>query len=316
MRRSRIALLLVIVVLPLAGCRRSAKPAIRLPSPKRPEVARLRSVIETVRPLYPLLGPAAPGDWRFFSPEKGQTFSQYLTASPNVPDGKRRVLYVRPLGDLTPAQIRIVRLTAEYLERFYGLPARIAPSLPLGAMPAWAHFRIVTTERIQTGYLMDRLKRALPDDAFAEIGLTAADLYPNDRLSLVFGQASLRDRVGVWSFHWLGDPDQSEAEFRTTLERTLKIASHEMGHMFSIPHCTKYLCVMNGTSSLDEVDRHPFDACPECMAKICWATGYDPRRRFERLADFFARQGMSSAHALFIRRHDALALDKPGRPPA
>ena len=59
MRRSRIALLLVIVVLPLAGCRRSAKPAIRLPSPKGPEVARLRSVIETVRPLYPLLGPAA-----------------------------------------------------------------------------------------------------------------------------------------------------------------------------------------------------------------------------------------------------------------
>ncbi|HEY4561758.1 MAG TPA: archaemetzincin, partial [Thermoanaerobaculia bacterium] len=287
MRRSRIALLLAVALLPLAGCRRShAGSGAGPPSPNGPEVARLRGVMETVRPLYHPLGPAVPGDWRFFSPEEGQTFSQYLASNPNVPDGKRRFLYVRPLGDLTPAQLRIVQLTAEYLERFYELPARIAPALPLGAMPAWAHFRVVTTERIQTGYLMDRLKRVLPDDAFAEIGLTAADLYPNDRLSLVFGQASLRDRVGVWSLHWLGEPDQSEAEFRTTLARTLKIASHETGHMFSIPHCTKYLCVMNGTGSLNEVDRHPLDACPECMAKICWATGYDPRRRFERIAEF------------------------------
>ncbi|HEY4596413.1 MAG TPA: hypothetical protein VIJ02_08445, partial [Thermoanaerobaculia bacterium] len=86
-----------------------------------------------------------------------------------------------------------------------------------------------------------------------------------------------------------------------------KIASHETGHMFSIPHCTKYLCVMNGTGSLNEVDRHPLDACPECMAKICWATGYDPRRRFERIADFFARQGMGSARSFFLLRRDALA---------
>jgi archaemetzincin len=311
-RRSALPFL-ALLALAGAGCQGSQD----RPSPTGPEVERLRAAMETIRPLYHPLGPAVPCDWRFYSPEKGQTFSQYLASNPNVPDGKRRVLYVRPLGDLTPARLRIVRLTAEYLERFYGLPVRIEPALLLGDMPAWAHFRILTTDRIQTGYLMDRLKRMLPDDAFAEIGLTDADLYPNDRVSLVFGQAMLRDRVGVWSFHWLGDPDQSEAEFRATLARTLKIASHETGHMFSIPHCTKYLCVMNGTGSLKDVDRHPLDTCPECMTKICWATRSDPRQRFERLAAFFARQGLAAARLSFERPLAALNAPRPpGKGPA
>jgi archaemetzincin len=255
------------------------------------------------------MGPPTPGDWLSFFPEHGQTFQEYLAVNPNVPRGRRRVLYVRPLGDLTPAQLRIVDLTAEYLEQFYGLPARVAPPLPVGSPPPWAHRSTPFGDRLQTGYLMDRLKQVLPEDAFAEIGLTASDLYPEDTgLSFVFGQASLRDRVGVWSFHWLGEPDESEAEFRTTLARTLKIASHETGHMFSIPHCTKYHCVMNGANSLDEVDRHPFDACPECMAKVCWATGSDPRQRYQRLASFFSRQpGMGAARASLARRRDALA---------
>ncbi|HSU83511.1 MAG TPA: hypothetical protein VLR69_13895, partial [Thermoanaerobaculia bacterium] len=65
-----------------------------------------------------------------------------------------------------------------------------------------------------------------------------------------------------------------------------------------------------------ELDSRPLDTCPECMAKICWATGYDPRRRFERMADFFARQGMGSARDFFLRRRDVLMLDKSGKPPA
>jgi archaemetzincin len=315
MRRSRIALLLVVALLPVAGCRQShAGPVAGSPAPNGPEVARLRSVMETVRPLYL---PHEPGIWDLVYPEHGQTFQEYLAANPNVPRDRRRILYVRQLGDLTPAQHRILEITAEYLEQFYGLPARIAPALPIAHVPARARRfnRFLETEQIQTGYLMDLLKRALPDDAFAQIGLTASDLYPDEKMNFVFGQSTLRDRVGVWSLHWLGEPDQSEAEFRTTLARTLKVASHETGHMFSIPHCTKYHCIMNGAFSLDEVDFHPFDACPECMAKICWATRSDPRERYRRLASFFSRQpGMGAARASLARRRDALAMVTAGTP--
>jgi archaemetzincin len=313
MRRSRIALLLGVALLPLAGCHRPQAGSVAgPPAPNGPEVARLRNVMETVRPLYL---PHEPSVWDLVFPEHGQTFQEYLTVNPNIPRGRRRVLYVRQLGDLTPAQRRILEITAEYLEQFYGLPARIAPPLPVAHVPASARRfnRFLETEQIQTGYLMDVLKRSLPDDAFAQIGLTASDLYPGEKMNFIFGQSTLRDRVGVWSLHWLGDPDQSEAEFRTTLARTLKIASHETGHMFSIPHCTKYECIMNGALSLGEVDSHPFDACPECMAKICWATRSEPHQRYQRLASFFSRQpGLGAARASLARRRDALAAVPTG----
>jgi archaemetzincin len=262
------------------------------------------------------MGPIMSGDWLSSYAEKGQTFQQYLASNPDIPDRKRRVLYVRPLGALTPSQLRIAELTADYLGHFFGLPVRIEPPLPLGRVPARAHrFNPATgTEQIQTGYLLDLLKDDRPDDAFAQIGLIATDLYPDKPMNFVFGQASLSDRVGVWSLSRLGEPEKSGVEFHDALVRTLKTASHEMGHMFSIHHCTKYQCVMNGSNSLYELDRHPLDTCPECMAKICWATGSDPRRRFEQLAAFFSRQGLTAERLTFERPLKALEGPQP-RPP-
>lgn len=118
-------------------------------------------------------------------------------------------------------------------------------------------------------------------------------------MNFVFGQANLSQRVGVWSLFRLGRPDLSDDDFRFTLLNTLKIAAHETGHMFSIQHCTKYECVMNGTNSLDETGRHPLDACPECMAKLCWAAGADPRERYLRLAAFCAEHGLAAEQSFF-----------------
>jgi archaemetzincin len=118
-------------------------------------------------------------------------------------------------------------------------------------------------------------------------------------MNYVFGQANLRERVGVWSLHRLGRPDADEVNFKLTLLRTLKIASHETGHMFSVQHCKKYECVMNGSNSLDETDRHPLDACPECVAKLCWAAGADPRERYARLAAFCAEHGLTREQSFF-----------------
>jgi archaemetzincin len=150
------------------------------------------------------------------------------------------------------------------------------------------------------------LRPTLPADAAALIGFTSSDLFPDETMNYVFGQANLRERVGVWSLYWLGRPDESDADFRFTLLRTLKIAAHETGHMFSIQHCTKYECVMNGTNSLNETDRRPLDACPECMAKLCWAAGADPRERYARLADFCAQGGLTAEQRFFESSRRAL----------
>jgi archaemetzincin len=303
--RPRLVLLLA-ALLPLAG-----RPA----DPDGPEVARLRDAMEKIRPLYK---PHEPGLWDAAYAEEGQTFRQYLASRPYVPDDRRRVLYLQPFGTFTPAQLRLAELTADYLERSFGLPVHLEPPLPLGRVPSRARrFNSMTgTEQVRADYVMDLLRRDRPADAFAQIGLVTTDLYPSKEMNFVFGEAVPFSRAGVWSLSRLGPLDKSPEERGYALVRTLKTASHEMGHLFSLEHCTKYRCVMNGSGSLEELDSHPLDTCPECMAKICWATRYDPRRRFERLADFFARQGLSSASVLFARRRDALAVDKPGRPPA
>ena len=130
-------------------------------------------------------------------------------------------------------------------------------------------------------------------------------------MNFVFGQASLSERVGVWSLYRLVKPDDNEAEFKRCLLRTMKIATHETGHMFGIPHCKKYECNMNGSNSLSETDRRPADACPECMAKLCWASKYPPRVRYEKLAVFAQDQGLTTEAVSFARAAEALVSVYP-----
>jgi archaemetzincin len=306
--------LLLCAALATADCRTAPKgtaahPGER-PAPSSPE--GLRTAIEKVRPLHKPLGPPLPGDWLETFQEPGQTFEEYLRGNPTRPSGERRVLYVQPLGKFTPAQMRVVEIAADFLSRFFALPVRIREPAPLDHVPRKALRKAPFAgggRQIHAGYIMmDVLRPTLPADAAALIGFTSSDLFPDETLNYVFGQANLNERVGVWSLYWLGRPDASEDDFRLTLLRTLKIAAHETGHMFTIQHCTKYECVMNGTNSLAETDRRPLDACPECMAKLCWAAGADPRERYARLADFCARNGLTAEQRFF--EESARALEK------
>ena len=119
-----------------------------------------------------------------------------------------------------------------------------------------------------------------------------ADLYPKPSWNFVFGEASLDERVGVYSF----------ARFlpRFTLERRpapvkllrrgLAVLSHEAGHMFGITHCVRYECLMNGSNSLDELDRQRATLCPNCLHKLAWNVGFDVRAHYRGLRDFYQRE--------------------------
>lgn len=267
----------------------------------KPEVASLLDARRAIEPLFTPMREPQEYDWLAFNEEQGQTFEQYLGSDPALPHGARRVLYVQPLGDFTDTQRRIVALTARYMSEFFNLHAELKPELPMPNIPAKARRvlpRFSSTEKprkqILAGYVINEILRPqLPGDAAALIAFTASDLYPEESWHYVFGQASFRERVGVWSLHRLGTPDASQEEFVACLRRTMKLATHETGHMFSIPHCTKYECDMSGTNSLAETDRRPLDYCPECMAKICWATGTDPRERYQKLAAFAQVHGLT-----------------------
>jgi archaemetzincin len=48
---------------------------------------------------------------------------------------------------------------------------------------------------------------------------------------------------------------------------------------------------MCGSNHLDEADRRPLWLCPHCLAKLCYATGMNPERRFEQLIVFSKANG-------------------------
>jgi len=264
----------------------------------------LEKIIEKLRPLHEKLGQPKFGDWLSIHREPGQTFDEYLRYKPITPQGKRHVIYVQPLGDFTGTQRRIVTLTADFMGRYFNLPVEIKETLPLSVIPAkarrtnpaWGMKQVLST------YIMESvLKPSLPKDAAAYIAFTSSDLWPGEDWNFVFGQASVRERVGVWSIYRNGDPDGSAADFRMCLLRTMKTATHETGHMFSMLHCTLYQCNMCGSNHREESDRRPITLCPECLAKLCWATRSDPAARYKKLADFFSKNGFN-AEAEFCRR--------------
>jgi archaemetzincin len=151
---------------------------------------------------------------------------------------------------------------------------------------------VLGMEQMKTTYVLDELlKPDRPKDALAYIAFTSSDLYPQDDWNYVFGQASLRDRTGVWSLYRNGDPAESDKAFLLCLRRTLSTASHETGHILTIQHCIANECNMNGANNLPgpaispcspfppkppsraRFDRLEFPVCRPCWSRL-------RRRRF------------------------------------
>ena len=227
-----------------------------------------------------------PSDWLDNHSEPGQTFGEYSRSRHIRLTEKRNVLYVLPLGEFDDKQMEIVKLSAEFLGHFFMCEVKTLETQDLDVIPEKA--RRVHPQwgmrQIHSWHVLHRvLAPQLPDDAVALIALTSSDLYPQESWNFVYGQASLSKRVGVWSIFRNGDP---ETEFETVLLRTLKTATHETGHMFSIEHCIAYECNMCGANNRQESDQHPAYLCPECLPKIWWSTHCDPAERFEKLQKF------------------------------
>jgi archaemetzincin len=257
----------------------------------------LPAKLQLLLPLHKPMRIPEPSDWLASHAEPGETYREFLAARPIQASKERRTIYIQPLGEFTVDQRKIVDLTAEFLGHFYQLPVKFVPDLPLSVIPAEGrrkHPKTGEPQILTTYVLHNLLKPELPKDAVVSLALTADDLWPGGDWNFVFGQASRRDRVGVWSIHRFGNASESEEAFKLVLLRTLKTAAHETGHMFSLPHCVHFECLMNGSNHLQETDLQPLWACPQCLAKLCHSTGAKPSEHFESLAAFAQEHGLSS----------------------
>jgi archaemetzincin len=309
-------LLVLLTAIFFCGCFRAETTAENSPpvsqnqAPSADErAAKLSRVKQSIAPFFKPMGKPLPTDWLATFDEPGQTFEEYLKINPTLPTAERKTIYIQPVGKFSASQEKVLRLTAEYMRAFYGLPVELKFVQTLKNVPPGMTRKNLYSgqTQIKASYFIDQLLPALvPKDAAAMICFTDADLYPEKGWSFVFGQASLKNRVGVWSLYRLGNPDKSEKEYQKFLFNVLKIAMHETGHMFSMWHCTKYECLMSGTNNLNETERRPLDVCPECMAKISWAMNYDSATRYRSLAKFWAAQSQTELSREFAAKEKAV----------
>lgn len=271
--------------------------------------AKLSKIKDVIVPFFKPMT-VREGDWLESFRENGQTFEEYLSSNPTLPTAERQIIYIQPIGDFTATQSKILQLTADYMKAFYNLPVTLKPVQKLENVPQEMTRKnpFEGQKQIKTAYFLETLlPKMLPGDAAAFICFTSFDLFPDENWNYVFGQATLEKRVGVWSIWRFGDADKSVGDYRKFLSRTLKVAMHETGHMFSMHHCTKYECLMSGSNHLEETDRHPLDVCPECMAKIAWAMNYEPSERYRNLAKFWETQGWTEEQKSLVNKAEAVS---------
>ena len=262
--------------------------------------------------------PPGPGDWLAQHSEPGQTFDHYVASRPNRPGrGGRRAIYILPIGELGPAAPPL-DLLAAFTRAHFQLPVRVLP--PISVADTRARTRMQGERRqLLAPDLLEHLRTILPADAYALVGLTAVDLYPGPDWNFVFGMASFRERVGVYSiarYHpsFAGGGGKSPAA-PWVLSRTLKVMAHEIGHMFGMEHCIYYECVMNGSNHLAETDRRPMNLCPVCLRKLHHAVGFSPRERYRDLGRFFRAFRLDSEAAWARARAAELSPPDPASPP-
>lgn len=100
------------------------------------------------------------------------------------------------------------------------------------------------------------------------LGITNVDLYA-PRLNFVFGQADIRSGYAVISLHRLRPEYYDRPPNREVLlDRALKEAVHEVGHLLGLGHCRNKNCVMHFSNSIIDTDMKRQTFCDSCIEKI------------------------------------------------
>jgi archaemetzincin len=238
-----------------------------------------------------------PFDWLGSHEEKGQTYLQWLELDPNLPGSGRRKLYILPLGTFDKSAPDIGKLQHYAAAYFYPMAVDLLPSVPDVAIKARSRINSMSAKKQWNSRdILKWLPEKLPDDGYAMLAVTMTDLFPDEKWNFVFGQASIKSRVGVFSFAryhpaWTGKKADGDTE-KLVIRRAAKVLTHEMGHMFGVRHCIYHECNMNGANHLEEADSTPMHLCPVCLRKLQKATSCDPATRYGKLALFYGVNGL------------------------
>ena len=261
--------------------------------------------------LFPRVPKPGPSDWLANHKERGQTWKSYQRRSFRpCPHGHVDTLEIVPVGDFDQDDSPSLEILAEFMTIFFGFNCRITKPVTLKSV---AKSGLVDDEQLLCSDAMAFLRnRRPPRDVFAQIAVTMQDLTPGEGWNFVYGQASLMNGVGVFSFarysanFWRSGAacPLTPAEQNAMLQRSCKTMAHEVSHILGLRHCIYFHCIMNGNNG-DE--NPPLKLCPVCLRKAHDSCKMNIVRRYMALADFYKKHLWDEPYNFATARYDALA---------
>ncbi len=100
------------------------------------------------------------------------------------------------------------------------------------------------------------------------LGITDVDLFVPS-LNFVFGEADILRGTAIISLKRLGQefyklkPDEG-----LFVQRAVKEAIHEIGHLCGLEHCHDKRCIMSFSNSIRDTDRKGPDFCKSCRERL------------------------------------------------
>ncbi|XP_077019767.1 archaemetzincin-2 isoform X3 [Tamandua tetradactyla] len=228
-----------------------------------------RLMNEAFQPTSDLFGPItlhSKSDWITSHPESPQDFEQFFNDPyRKIPSPEKCHIYIQSIGSLGNTRIiseEYVRWLSGYCEAFfYGLTVKLLEPVPVSATKC--SFRVndnTQNLQIHAGDILKFLRKKKPRNAFCVVGITMIDLYPRDSWNFVFGQASLTEGVGIFSFARYGS-DFYSAHYKGKVKKLQKtsLSDYSVFDNYYVPEITSILLLRSCKALVRWIDDESVD---------------------------------------------------------